>query len=293
MESYKKGLMAMNELIVEDNEVKPGIYDNIPPHVYHNSPGISNSQLSIFADSAHLYEHHFIKKDLKRKESTASQDLGTYLHALVLEPDKANHKICKWSATADKGKIERIEARDEGFLTVTKPQYEQAQRMRDSIMKNATACAVLSKGKAEQSLYGVHEATGLLIRSRPDWRSPDAGILADIKTTKSIDTREHGSLSRDIYSYRWHVQEALYRDLEEQHGNKINEFIWIVVLNVEPYTCICAPLNKASQQQGIETYHSDMNDLMHCLKNNEWPIYNFCEKAGLSLPYYALPRDEL
>lgn len=67
--------------------IKPGVYYDLPAHVYHASPALSNSGLKLLAIDPLEFWHQIVNPEREPSPSTPSQDLGTALHAAVLEPD--------------------------------------------------------------------------------------------------------------------------------------------------------------------------------------------------------------
>lgn len=279
-------------MYIDDSVENKNIYLDMPFEEYIKRPEVSNSMLKTFSESAHLYNLKYIKKTYHELK-TPSQELGSLFHAMILEPDKCKYSICKYSSTAIKGKKEREELKYENIYPITKDDLDVVMRMQDSCLANELVEIVLSKGYPECSLFGKHTDTAIPIRGRIDWRDPSRNMIADLKTSKCVDVSSQSKLKRDIFNYRWHVQEAIYRDLENQCGNYISHMIWIVVQSKPPYTCIASPLSSRALLVGEETYRKDMFRLKTCLDENLWPIYNlpldhnFELGEGLDLPNWC------
>lgn len=269
--------------------LKPGIYENFPEHLYHRGPEISNSKLKVFADSAHLYHGTYITKELGAVKESDPMELGSYFHAITLEPDKHHeHYICEYSMKAQKGQKERMEAQNDGVYPITKVGYDTARWMRDSTLKNDLAAMVLKQGKPEVSFFGVHESTGINIRSRTDWIDPSRKLAADLKSIRDIHPK---IVSKTIEERRWHVQEAFYTYLAEQHGIPIDNFIWIVTESKAPYTCIAQPLVDQLRDYGKDIFEENMQDLAQCIEKNDWPVYNYNKNFGFDISPYGYDRN--
>lgn len=265
--------------------VKSGAYSKIPPELYHLLPGVSNSQLKLFAESPDLYEHNVIKGQLEIKQ-TASQELGTAVHALVLEPNEKRLYVCSESGRTKLGKKQREHAREQNLLPLSADQYDVARYMRDAIYRDPVAAEALKQGFPEVSLFNYHEPSGLYLRGRLDHFDPERALIADLKSTKSLSPTNH-QLFRDIYTYRWHVQEAFYRFLAVSSAFPVDHFLWIVVTNEKPYRAVTRPLNERSYQEGQSIFESDLAYLAECHKSDNWPIYDWNNRNYLNLPEYG------
>lgn len=164
-----------------------------------------------------------------------------------------------------------------GQRTVLKPEeWDQLMNMRDAVMAHPSARSILSKpGKAEQSVYWVDQATGVLCRCRPDWWTDD-GIILDVKTCE--DASEDG-FQQSIGKWGYDVQDAYYMDGVAAAGRPARAFLFLAVeksarvvdgkaLGVQVYR-----LDDESRESGRAQYREDLGIYAQCVKLNDWPGY--------------------
>ena len=275
----------MNKLTYDKNGfMKSGVYDNLPENIYHQGPEISNSKLKTYSENADAYHREFIKKETVEKIISNEMDLGSYVHALILTPNNAKEYITQVKgAKTDSGIAERSGARNDGYYPVNQDEYDAAQRMRDSAMANELMKTILKHGKPEVSLFGQHPETELKVRARTDWIDSAIGWILDIKTTHDIHP---DAVAKKILQNRWHVQEAIYTDIANQHGYEIEDFYWAVIQSKPPYHFIIRPLSNQLREYGKEVYENDMKNLKHSIDHNDWPLYNYDQIEAFEIPRY-------
>ncbi len=305
-----------------DADYQPGtiIYHH-PEHHYRRAPGISASEVKVFANEcpAH-YQHRFLGEPAIRTES-AAMVLGSMVHNLVLEPHvfdqrylvqpepgeldlvtvpqlKAWLKDHNLNQAGNKSElIERIlqqdpdapvwaameEKRKQSKKKTVKPELmEQAHYMAESVLSNPQARQLLSRGDAEVSVWGKHEETGLLIKARPDWLRE--GICIDLKTCACSSPQAFG---RDFVKYGYDLQQAHYTSTLTSAGIEIRAFAFIAVENEPPFITQVYLLNNEGIKAAFRRWEGIMKRLAECLEKDEWPGYADGE-TELTLPrwYY-------
>jgi exodeoxyribonuclease VIII len=192
-----------------------------------------------------------------------------------------------------------------GHRTVLEPEvWDQLQNMREAVMAHPAARALLSiKGRAEQSVYWVDEATGELCRCRPDWWRVD-GVIVDLKTTE--DASPEG-FAKSIGGWRYHVQHPYYLDgvnAAMQQGGKPG---WLmadkakafVFLAVEKTACVVNGqakgvavyvLSQDSVALGRAQYKQDLALYAQCNSTDTWPGYGD-KIQNISVPQWLLARN--
>lgn len=287
--------------------MQPGIYSDIANHDYHKGPGISKSGLDLIHKSP-LHYHSAITA-ANDNQPTAAQALGTAFHALVLEPQVfadtyapepvgAPRRPTRIQREAKKPSPETLEAIDwwdrfeesnAGRTLLDADTWDRLQRMRDSVMGNAAAAALLSARpyRVEQSVYWIDAVTGELCRCRPDaWR--DDAIAPDLKTT--TDASAEG-FARHALNFRYHVQAAFYADgIEAATGAPLRAFPFIAAEKDAPYAVAVYVLDPEAIELGRVEYQRDLLRYAECRRSGVWPGYGETIQR-LSLPRWAYTRE--
>ncbi len=261
--------------------MKPGIYD-MPAAEYHSGPGVSKSMLDRIAQSpAHLRAYLDSPKD----DPTPSMLIGTLTHLAVFEPDlfgegKSHHvKPEGMSFVSKDGKAWRDAHQDKPILSIE--DAAGIKGMVHSVRNHPMVSVILKKGSAEQSMYAVHQETGVLRRGRADWLTEDATgrpCIADLKTTD--DARE---FERKAAGFRYHVQNAYYADILDAVGVSDPAFLFIVVERNAPFGVRVVQFDTESVDLGRATYEREIALFADCQERGEWPGYDD-EITTVSLP---------
>ncbi len=312
-----------------DADYVPGtlIYQH-PEHHYRRAPGISASEVKVFANECPAHYHHrFLGEPVIRVESTAMV-LGSMVHCLVLEPDEFDRRylaqptpgeqdlvtvphLKAWlkhhnlnQAGSKSELIERIlqhdpdapvwsvmeEKRQQARQKTVKPDLmAQARCMADSVLNTPQARWLMGEGEAEVSVWGQHEETGLLLKCRPDWLRKE--ICIDLKTCACSGPRQFG---QDFLKFGYELQQAHYTSTLTSAGIEIEVFAFIAVENEAPYVTQVYLLDNQGIEAAFRRWNKIMNSLAECLANDRWPGYATGE-TELTLPkwYYQQYAAEI
>lgn len=307
--------------------MEPGIYTEISNSDYHSGPGISKSGLDLIHRSP---MHYAAARAAMNDNSTPAQALGTALHALVLEPDTFARDYAlpfeppadalrtieeiktalgaasvPFKASAKKPDLEALvrehlpgavllsdaraayDALHGGKLELSLEDWGRVHAMRDAIMADPAARALVTMpGRAEQSAYWIDPMTGELCRCRPDYWT-DSGIMVDLKSTRDAGKE---AFARSIHTYRYHVQDAFYRDGGEALGRPVRGFVFIAVESDAPHAVGVYQLDPESQELGRVEYRADLARYAEAKRTGQWPGYGG-RIQSISLPRWAFARD--
>jgi len=244
---------------------------DLPNEEYHASPGISKSQLDVFARSPHHYYWQY-KSGVAppRRESDAMRQ-GTIIHAAILEPERFSKEYVVGELRDKRSKKWKDfveECANDGKCALTQIEFERAMRCQTSVMKNSYAAAALSDGEAEVSAFTEEpEADGMQVRSRFDWLTQ--GAIVDLKTT--VDAGP--AFAQSIRKFRYHLQAAMYTRVGELCGITNCAFVFVVVEREFPYGVGVYELDPSDASRGLHMYYDLITRLSVCEKTNEWPGY--------------------
>lgn len=248
--------------------MNPGIYDDIPNEDYHNDSALSRSGLVNFARSPEYYQWR-LRNPIK---STPAMDFGTHVHARILEPTR--HREIYVSApegmkkTAKK-KWEEFEKDHPGKTVVTFDEMETVNAIAASVGKSETASALLSGGKAEQSVFWENPVHGFMCKCRPDYLNPGSKTVVDLKTTTDISTI---ALTRAMSNFKYPWQHVYYMSgIENVMPCEYEQFVFVFIESKPPHTVAVRSISL----EWLDYAKSEINSLIEsyatCKAFKDWP----------------------
>lgn len=258
-----------------------GFYEDMPNDVYHSSEGVSKSGLDLIDRSPAHYKYP------KERKSTRNMEIGTAIHAAILEPIRFDEEYCivdcdtrQKKEYKDAAKIHTPE------LTLTKAESMNILGMRESVENNLEAMQFLrAEGKAELSAFATDPETGVILRARYDWITND-GIVVDVKKTQ--DLRKFG---RSVSDYRYHVQEAVYRHVYKLiTGEDLQAFYFLAVEEESPHSNKMFLLDDLSLEIGEHYFRKNLRQYAECINSGNWPHQDL--ESLIELPNWEVSKYE-
>jgi len=265
--------------------IKDGFYKKLPMVDYLAEDALSKSGLSDLAISP----AHYRARKLEPKTFDGA-DLGSAVHMLVLEPERAEKLIFtppkdtgRKSTNAYKEWVSSLEA---GALILSREEFEAAHYMRDAILSHPAASELLSDGFPEVSMFHTG-ADGLRRKCRPDWMSDKSYV--DIKTARSASPGEFG---RQAYNLHYHWSAFHTCDIGERLGKVFSSLYYFIVVEKEAPWCVAV---YETPPDLIDLAAAEITPLYAqyraCLEYNTWPGYD-AEVQQLKLPRWAYQKQE-
>lgn len=252
---------------------KAGIYD-LPMEVYHSQccdgPSLSSSEARILTlkTPAHLQASR-----LEPYERSRKADLGTAIHALVLEPFHAESNIVVIKAdsfrTGD-AKDQAARAMNANKTPLLVKDYEIAKRAADKLLLHPVMKSLLKEGDAEKSWFAKDRQTGIWVKARPDFVSA-SGVMVDIKTVGDC-TEEF--IQRRMYEGGWFQQAPWHAHVYERvKGQPIADYLWVCIEQELPNAIrIVRPVEPALIH-GARLNDRALRLYAECARANVWPDY--------------------
>lgn len=292
----------MNAVLKE--KPRHGVFSGISDKEYHSDKSSYSSSLikkmdvpaiaKHYMDSPPTYKEHFaigraIHSYILEPEKFAAQFLTGISCARRSAADKENHAdwygAHGWDSARDwiihsknpaatwASEFERVTGKN----IVTPDQVEEIKLMSEAVFANGNARQLLENGNAEQSVYAEDPETGLNLRVRPDYDSPD--FHADLKSIQAVDDY---TIDRAIANFGYDVSASMYQhvfqlatgELLEDGKPRHKPFCFIFISKSAPFMCRVILLSKESMAVGWEKYVERKQRLADCLKSNEWPGYD-------------------
>lgn len=269
---------------------EPGIYPDLPAAAYHAAPAIDASMLKdVLRSPLHCWARH-IDPNREEAEPSAAMQLGTALHAAVLEPATwasgyAVAPECDRRTKAGKETWARFQEEAAGKTVISRDHAERAEAMAAAVLRHPSAAALLRQGAAEHSAF-YRWPSGDLLKVRPDWWSSEA--LVDVKKTKDASP---GGFARQVAQLHYHLQAAFYIDTIGALTGEYLPWYWIAVEPEPPYAVAVYQADPECLAVGRDLYWRAFNLLLECEQSGSWPGYPETVQT-LRLPGWALQDQE-
>ena len=239
--------------------IAPGIYPGLPFDQYLTIPAASASALKTVAVCP-------AKLGVER-EATPALQRGTLVHCAVLEPDALE---ARFAATDLDRRGTKAWAAEEaaagGRELVKRADFDEALAMRDAVLGNPTARALLAGAVTELTLVWEDDDTGLPCKARLDAHSPLGGPI-DIKTAN--DASPHG-WRRNAEKLMYHIQAAHYLAGCRALGLRADSMPFVVIESSAPFVVEIYPLGlrtvteaERQRQQLLMRWHRCINTEPH------------------------------
>lgn len=245
------------------------LVDGMPEADYHAHPALSASGMKQILRSP----KHYLQSRNERVEKPAF-DIGHAAHALVLGVGQPIAQIDEDLLSADggirsnaaKAKVEEIRA--SGKIPLKPVTYQKVIGMRDAILANAKARAILELPRyTEVSLFALDTETGVALRGRLDVLA--GALCADVKTTP--DVRDY-KLRSVIQEFGYDVQGEVYRYLVRQVLDIEPDPVRLIFVEKEaPFEVRVVPLGEGWQAGGQARMRKAIEVFQSCVEFGVWP----------------------
>lgn len=209
-------------------------------------------------------------------EKLKALDMGTALHCKLLEPEEFSKRFIlapEFNRRTTAGKEAEAaflkDCEHTGKTVMDAEQGRKLQLMRDSVMAHPAARWLLeAEGHCESSFYWTDPETGELCRCRPDRYLSDHPVIVDVKKVADMDR-----FARHIEEFRYHVQDAMYRDGFQHVTGETPGFFFLAVsetIDCGRYPVRVFELDAADVDEGHRLYRRDLNTYHQCRITDEW-----------------------
>lgn len=214
-----------------------GIYHDLPEGSYHAIEAFSASGAKQLLRSA----AHYVASRAEPREPTPNMLLGTAVHRLVLEPERAGEIVAAPDVDrrtkAGKEAYEAFVQSSAGKLVLPAADYERAQRCAGAVREHPIAWQLFTDAQTE--ITSLWHRDGVRCKARID--AVSGSTIVDLKTT--IDASPEG-VAKAIASFGYHVQEAHYRDALEAQGMFAERFVFVFIETQAPFLVTVAEIDE-------------------------------------------------
>lgn len=287
---------------------EPGLYLDVPEHVYHRDPveggSLSSTGCRRIVDTCPA---KFRWEQDNGRLATRSMEFGTAAHTVVLGTGGPIHVMSDenqdFRQTA--AKIERDDALAGGYIVLKRDEYERVMGMADALRKHPRASLLFARqrydgaqlvdsgGRAEVTGVWRDEPTGVWCRMRLDWLpAPTDGplIVPDYKTTTDASP---AACERAIARYGYHRQGAFYlsglRRLGVADGR--TRFAFVFQETTAPYLVTVVEMDPEMRRAGMRMNRRGIDLYARCRAENRWPGYHNDEIYTAALPSWQAKEE--
>jgi hypothetical protein len=270
------------------NTQKPTFIPNMPNDAYHATTDISSSNIKTALKSMGKYKAQLDGESVFK--TTPAMELGTLVHALVLEPHTFKDQFAvseKFDGRTKIGKAAKaafMEA-NEGKIIVDVAQMEVAMAMARSVMDHPEVKAILNVDGItfEHSGFCVDSGSGLRVKYRPDIRTDH--FIADLKTCADASKEE---FARSISKFGYHTSSAHYLKCDhELFGTTHGQFIFICVENTFPYEVAVYTLKSNAIDHGYDLCAKALRMIKDAQETGDYPQLNDGLACEIDIPAWA------
>lgn len=269
-----------------------GMLFDLPNDEYHRVDAVSKSRLWDFMVCPANYWGKHEDPMRPAQEQTIGQRRGTALHTFLLEPDEIRNRYVQGPDVSRNTKEWKafVASQPPGVEALKPDEFVMAAAQAESLSSQPEISKILSRMRAEVSVFWIDKQTGLRCRCRPDGLAEfDEGIwLLDAKTgTPDPKTFVRTQVVRNGYD----VQAAFYSEgVREATGKPVLGFIFGVVGDQWPYLSSAIQLGSRTMESGFLKFRKALNQFADCREHNTWP--GFDDLYVLDVPNYALDTEE-
>ena len=223
------------------------------------------------------------------RDETPALTFGRAFHCSQLEPAvfEPTYRVepdfgdCR--TRANKAARDDWRASNAGREFVSANDMAAIRGMQASVAAHPAASRLIQAGQSEVTLRWVDDVSGLACKSRADYWVREKRFVVDLKSTLDASPEQ---FAKDVYNYRYHVQDALYRAAFAACGERIDHFAIVAVEKLPPYACAVYVLDEDAVAKGHHSARKNIELLRACLEKNVWPGYSPGVEQ-LSLPRWA------
>jgi hypothetical protein len=298
----------------------PGIYRNVPMDEYQAWDAASSHRLMDVLKSPKLCRYNIDHP----QPSSPALELGSAIHAIVLEPDKfktdyitaeqceaitKEKKQCSKTGAALIGGTwycgihAKMEKTDSDKKILSRDEYKTYVDIKNSIDAHPLASQLVSN-IIDTELSFVWCCGSVVCKGRADALAFEDSVL-DLKST--IDASPD-AFSRSIYNFGYYIQAAFYKDGLAACGTPKDNYFILAAEKEPPYQPALYLLSErepavrddngevilkeraGALELGRIQYMKALAIYSRCISTDEWPGYNNDQLAEIGLPAWAASK---
>ncbi len=227
---------------------------------------LSSSALKLLLKDPAAFERKYVQNIHDESEAKDVFDVGTYVHALCLEPQTIAQNFAFYEGLRRQGAVyKEFVANHPGKIILSAPQKIKCEQYFNAYNKRGDAVALMQGGFAE------HTMTGMLlevpVKVRADYINVDKSYIVDIKTTSDISDVDVFKMTIERYNYD--LSAALYINVANQIYDKIFDFYFVVISKTD-LGCAVYKLSEDTFMRGAGLMLSSLRMYKRCKETGRW-----------------------
>lgn len=267
-------------------EIKPGLYENIPNEIYHQSTEwLSSSQIKVALVSAKAFKTSVLDKKGKKKSSDA-KDFGSVVHKYILEMDDFFNEYYVGDMSGidlrtkvGKEDLQALKNLAGAKTLISQEDFDNACLMRDSIMSHKDLRKYIeTPGLVEASLYVVidhmlpgGEMVPVKVRVRFD-KLIKGQLIFDLKTSKNPAMNGFKKDATGDWGYGYDVSAALYKKAWRTYSGEDLPFVWGAVRNDSPWEAASYRMSQETLTKGEARLSRALTTIIMGQRNGIWEM---------------------
>lgn len=223
-------------------------------------------------------------------EATPAMELGTAIHAAVLEPERFATEFVFYPGRRAGKEWDQFQAEYIHQTILRQSDYDLALAIAKRVREHPVANHLLEVGEAEKTVAWTDEKTGLRCKGRIDWFN-GLGIV-DMKTSADISPWKFAGTAGRLGH---HAQLAFYR--RGLHAQQLDSPAKILAVETEPpFDVMVYAVDEDALWAGDTLIDALLAKVKDCMERNVWPG-RAADEVPLQLPGWVftdagLPADE-
>ena len=245
---------------------------------YHGDRSfLSSSSLKMLIKNPQEFYELYILKIQKEKEDKGFFDEGSYMHSMILEPDRVSIDFKVFDGFVRRGEAwEAFKASlTPGQIGISKPQHLKVMGWLGAYKKNEIAVKLLEGCKTEHSLFT--SLSDVPIKVRADAINVEESYIVDVKTSGFDTTVDGFKFAMDQFGYS--LSASLYCQAFEAYYGKPFSFYFIVI-GKKDSVCEVFKLGEESRRKGDQEVYTALSTYKKCVETNVWTLHKKHDKIG-------------
>ena len=243
---------------------------------YRAAPGVNWSTLKHMGRSPLHYRHAV---DSPSSDPTPAMVLGTAVHLLTLQPERAGEIVCFEGDKRTK-EWKQFKADNADRLILGADDLAAARAMAAAVRAHPVAAALLDGCEFERPIFYADQATGLPCKARLDAAKP--GAVIDLKSARDVAPRAFG---RQSAALDYPGQLAHYGAAWSAETDDLPDLYIIAVESEAPHDVAVYQLDDVAIRSALGRRRRYLDAVAECSRSGRWPG-QVPELSPLDIPNY-------
>ena len=259
------------------SNLKLGI-NEIDNNGYHSDTTyLSSSDLKLLLTDIQAFHKKKILGEREEQVEKPAFSEGSYVHALILEPEVIPDEFAFYPGWRKQGKeweSFRDDKANAGKIILSKPQKVRCEQYFEAYKDHPVAHKFVQGGFPEHTIcVNLH---GVPLKIRTDYINAEDGYIADVKT--SGYSVEQDMFKETIKKFSYDLSAALYCEVAKEFYKKNFDFNFIAISKSDK-TCEVFKASEETMEKGRVLMMRALRIYKNCMKTGDWSS-NVIEKPS-------------